>query len=189
MFEDVKEVKTPEEESQFHYYYSREKRLENAPQLVKDNYAGKMKPPSAFKALFGNRANRFVIISLVAVLAFTWLSNGISRNKNKGSVNNLNAELQAFEFEDQIYVSLKLNESKKAKQSAAPKQAKQVHTYFVFFANYEETEMVWSEEASLEYISGEQYLRTKTQGCDIMMVNALVDVDGETKKLSTKVKR
>ena len=73
------------EDGEFHYYYSREERLKNAPQSVKDFYAGKMAPKKGlFKVLFATRANKFLFMSIVVFVAVIWIFTFFSgRNANR----------------------------------------------------------------------------------------------------------
>ena len=59
MFENTQEL-TPDDDSekQFKFYYNREKRIANAPQIVQDYYNGKMKPVRGIKIFFQKQKNR-----------------------------------------------------------------------------------------------------------------------------------
>ena len=65
MFEDVEEfVPDDEADKKLKYYYNREERIAKAPQLVKDYYAGKMKPVRGFRIFF-TKQNRYIFFALI----------------------------------------------------------------------------------------------------------------------------
>ena len=108
MFEDVDEGHVDgEEKSKFHYYYNREERIAHAPKIVQDYYNGGMRPQKGFKVLFKNKSNRFILLTLVFFIAFTWIYNGLNNTRNSATVGSFIFELQAFEFEEEIFVKLK----------------------------------------------------------------------------------
>ena len=53
MFEDTQESSPDDEsEKELKFYYNREKRIADAPQIVQDYYNGKMKPVRGVKIFF-----------------------------------------------------------------------------------------------------------------------------------------
>ncbi len=87
------------------FYYNREERLKNAPQNVKDYYSGKMKtaPKGLFKALVATKELRYVFATLCLVFAIVLVAGLTMKNT---------FELNAFSFEDSVYVTLKVIKTK-----------------------------------------------------------------------------
>lgn len=106
-------------EDELHFYYDRTKRLERASETVRSHYDGteKQPPKGFFKALVHTRTSRFLlssIILLLVIIVFVWLLNMQSNQNNVGVIHGISFELQAFVFEDTVYVSLKAGESEHA---------------------------------------------------------------------------
>lgn len=186
MFEDVDEGHVDgEEKSKFHYYYNREERIAHAPKIVQDYYNGGMRPQKGFKVLFKNKSNRFILLTLVFFIAFTWIYNGLNNTRNSASVGSFIFELQAFEFEEEIFVTLKSKKSKKSKDTEIFNIPVEVEVSFINNDN-----AVFKTETLIDTISdAENNLRTRTTDYDIIRIDAVVKVQDEVKELSTFVKR
>ena len=97
---------------ELHFFYNREERLKKAPQIVQDYYSGKFAVKRGFfKVLVGNKGNRFLLISLVLFIAFVWAFTFFS-NRNYTVIDSIVCELKAFSYEEEVFVSLELKESK-----------------------------------------------------------------------------
>ena len=185
MFEDVDEAHVDGEEK-IVFRYNREERIAKAPKIVQDYYAGGMRPVRGFKVLIANKSNRFVLIALVFFVAATWIYTGLNKTRAYGKLGNLSLELQGFSFEEEIYVTLKLNDRtvESSGENAPPKKVN-VDFYFVG----PENQVMNKESMSMIYKSGEEYFRTKLTDYDIIRVEAVVTCNEEKKQLSADVKR
>lgn len=184
MFEDVKEISDPEKESkEYHFFYNREERLKNAPQIVRDYYNGKMKPLRGFQALYKNKANLFVLLALVFFVGVAWIYTGFNRSRNYAKINEIDCELSAFSYNDEIYVSASFKRNVKSKKRGEDEI--RVH----FTAVNADMQPADSAEDFATFKGEPFFLRTKFTDYDIIRVDALVSVSGEEKELSALVKR
>ena len=190
MFEDVDEAHADGEEK-IVFRYNMEERIAKAPKIVQDYYAGGMRPVRGFKVLIANKSNRFVLLALVFFVAATWIYTGLNKTRAYAKLGNISLELQSFAFEEEIYVTLKLNDkagktgvSENVAGNSAPKKV-DVDFYFVG----PENQVMNKEAMSMIYKGGEEYFRTKLTDYDIIRVEAVVACGEEKKQLSADVKR
>ena len=181
MFEDVEEVR-PDGEQPLHYYYNRNDRIKNAPQIVQDYYAGKMKTPRGFKVLF-NKQNRFVLFALVLVVSFGWGYSGLSKTKAYTQVAGINFEMSSFSYEDVVYVSIKMFRSKKSKET------KPVMVNANIMSIEPNKQINEKQELSFIYEEGEHYFRAKFSDFDIIRTDAVIRIGDEEKTVTAEVKR
>lgn len=181
MFEDVDEGHV-DNDNTLHFHYNREERLKKAPQNVRDYYEGKIKPVKGFKVLF-NKQNKFIFMSLILFVGFFYLHNGINKTKNFITIDDIEFELTAFSFEDEVFSTVTIN-TKKNKSINKPKNIK---ANFNFINN--DNVVAQKEDFSLVYQKGEEYFRTKIPDYDIIRVDVLIDVDGKQKELFTVIQR
>jgi len=184
MFEDVEEVKFPEsEKKEYHFYYNREERIKNAPQIVQDYYAGKMKPLRGISLFTKNKSNLFILIALVFFVGFTWIYNAANKNRNYSKIQDIDFEVTAFCYNDEIFVNTKIKRNPRAKNlSEAEIKAD-------FSAVDADKQVVAKSADVITYKQGEDYLRAKFTDYDIIRVDVLLSVNGEKKELSAIVKR
>ena len=190
MFEDVDEAHADGEEK-IVFRYNREERIAKAPKIVQDYYAGGMRPVRGFKVLIANKSNRFVLLALVFFVAATWIYTGLNRTRAYGKLGDLSLELQGFSYDEEIYVTLKLND-KSCKSAGTENKIdniapKKVDVDFYFFGP--ENQVMNKESMSMVYKSGEEYFRTKLTDYDIIRIEAVVTCGEEKKELSAAVKR
>lgn len=183
MFEDVEEI-IPDNESdkKLKFYYNREERLAKAPQPVKDYYDGKMKPVRGFRIFF-TKQNRYIFFALIFFVGAAWIYTGLNKTRAGATISEINCELTAFSYEEEVYVSLKMNRSKRAKKSAP------VPFNVTFFAIDPNNQIGDKKADSIIYSDGEQYLRTKFTDYDIIRIDVIVEAGDEEKELSALVKR
>ncbi|MBR7064391.1 MAG: hypothetical protein IKI31_04525 [Treponema sp.] len=174
-----------EGEEIFHYYYSHDERVKNAPKIVKDFYEGKSTPPKGFfKILTASPVNRmglfsiFVFMSVIILFSHT---NGKSYQKNVGG---MQFSLSSFSFSDEVFVSVSYEKSLKKKIENA--EAK-IEIYTIDNQNaivdfYEEN--VFFDDADESVI-----IRKKFTDYDIVKVRAVVLFNDETKTLTANVKK
>lgn len=182
MFEQVDEGHS-EGEEKIVFRYNREERLKNAPQLVRDYYNGNMKPVRGFRILWVNKSNRYILLSLVIFVAFVWIFTAINNTRSYGRINNTDYEVTSFAFQDEVYVSVKV-QNKKADEKSPPVKVDAE----VFFVN-NDNQVVQKKELSLVYRDGEQTLATKVTDYDIIRVDVIIAAEGKEKELSVGVKR
>ena len=184
MFEDVKEYVDPErEKNEYHFFYNQEERLKNAPQIVKDYYAGKMKPLRGFQALYKNKANLYILLALVLFVGAAWIYTGFNRFRNYAKINEIDCELSAFCYADEIYASCKFSRNPKSKRTDTS------DIKISYSAINADLQVAWEGSDFATFTGSELFLRTKLTDYDIIRMDAVVSVDGEEKELSTPVKR
>lgn len=174
-----------------HYFYNREERVKNAPQIVKDYYDGKMQPVRGFRVLF-QKQNRYILLALVIFVAFAWIYTGLNSIRNTTKIDNTIFEIQAFCYDGQIFTNIKVKEAKSKNESEenikkiknSPKKI-EAEIYFINIDN----QIVEMKEDSIIYSGEEQYLRTKFNDYDIIRVDANIKVADLVKEISTPVKR
>ena len=182
MFEDVDEGHA-EGEQKLIFRYNREERLKSAPQIVRDYYDGKMAPVRGFKILWVNKSNRYILLSLIIFIGFVWVFTAISGTRNYVKINNIAFEIAAFSFEEEVYVTLKVNDKKADEKSAPVKIDAEV-----FFIN-NDNQIVEKKELSLVYGYGEQTLATKAHDYDIIRVDSIITAANKEKEVTVAVKR
>lgn len=176
-----------EDEEVLHFYYNREERLKNAPQSVKDYYSGKFKLNKGFKVLVANKANRFVLIILIVCLVFV-LFTTVLTSENTARIGNIDMQLSSFAFEDEIYVSLKINASdKKSGKKSEKKLTVPVEMNVVCYDADKQPSLLQKIEGV--FTGDELFLRTKFSDYDILYVRADVAALGESRKLFASVQR
>lgn len=195
-------------EDVFRFYYSREERLKNAPQSVKDFYAGKMAPKKGlFKVLVATPGNRFMLSSIVVFVAFIWIFSFFS-SRNEKRFLGTECELTAFSFEDSVYASLEFKEnpdwlsdfSDRKKTSGKPsgkssldfpeeKNPAQIPLRVLFQA-YDSSGIVADKSEIFDVYSGrELFIRTKFSDYDIIKVSASVQAGTEEKDFEVRIQR
>ena len=183
MFEDVEEfVPDDEEDKKLKYYYNREERIAKAPQLVKDYYAGKMKPVRGFRIFF-TKQNRYIFFALIFFVGATWIYTGLNKTRAGTTLAGINFELTAFSYEEEVYVSLQMKRSSRSKDVAPVPVAAE------FFAIDPNNQVGDKRNGQLVYDEGEKYIRTKFTDYDIIRVDVILNAGGTEKELSAEVKR
>ena len=187
MFEDVEEgYLDGEKESKFHYFYNREERIANAPQNVKDYYNGGMRPITGFKVLFKNKSNRFILLTLVFFIAFTWLYSGLNNTRDTCKIDNVLFQLQAFPFEEEIFVTLKTKPQNQNNHNPEFINVP-IEVEFLFVNN---DNAVAQKDIIIDTITSEEkYLRTRSIDYDIIRVDAKIKIWDTEKELTAFVKR
>lgn len=186
-FKNIEETYSEDEqkrEAGLNFYYNREERLKNAPQIVRDYYDGKMNPTKGlFRVLVSTKQNKFLLLSIFIFAAFIWIFNFFSNRQTKQFLGTY-LELQAFSYEDDVYASLKFDEIpvKNRNGLTAPVQA-------VFYA-YDNSGLVSDKAEVGDFFSGnELFLRTKFKDYDIIKVICEVSSASESRELTAYVKR
>ena len=204
--ESYSDQKDASDQNSFHFYYNREERLKNAPQIVRDYYDGKMNPKKGlFRVLVSNRQNKFLFLSIFIFAAFIWIFsfiNGHASDKFLGT----ECQLEAFSFDDTVYVSLKMDEVKKSLQKNSkknisktdasmqtnpsnPELSRQIPFKVTFYA-YDNSGLVQNKSEVDEVFTGsELFVRTKFNDYDIIKVTAFAESEFESKEFSEYVRK
>lgn len=97
------------EEEELTFYYSREKRLERAPENVKRFYNGTAPtaPKGLFKALVHTKHSRFMLAAVGISLAVVILTALFGAKSNQKNISGVHLVLSAFSFDDSVYVTLR----------------------------------------------------------------------------------
>ncbi len=183
MFEDVEEI-VPDNEAdkKLKFYYNREERIAKAPKLVQDYYNGKLKPVRGFR-IFLTPQNRYIFFALIFFVGASWIYTGLNKTRAGTTLQGVNFELTAFSYEEEVYVSLQMKRSKKAKSNMPlPVEAE-------FFAIDPNNQVGDKRRGQLVYDEGEKYIRTKFTDYDIIRVDVILNAGGTEKELSAEVKR
>lgn len=173
----------PEENVVFHY--SREHRLESAPENVRNAYNGKFTLNKGFRVLFANKTNRFLLITLVVLTAFAFFYGKLISGSNKATLGNYNLELAAFSFEENIYSNIKISE--KQKKQAVEREPVTVNALFEFFDV--NNQLFDKAEYTILLDAPEKTQGHRIRDYDISEVKVNITILGETKILSSPVKR
>lgn len=181
MFDDVKESYKENDES-LHFFYNREERIAKAPQIVQDYYNGHLKPVKGIRVLF-TRQNRYIFLSLLFFVAALWIYTGFNKSRNYAKINEIDCEIQAFSFEEQIFVSISCKRNVKSKSESIEKIDAEI------FLVDADNQVSKKEVLSAVYSKDEIFLRSKYSDYEIIRVDAMVSVGNETKEISTKVQR
>lgn len=181
LFKDVEEIK-PDGEQPLHYYYNREERIAKAPPQVQEYYKGGMRPVKGFKVFF-LKQNRFIFLTLIIFVAATWLYTGLNKTRNAATFNNVNFELKAFSTGEEVYVSVKMNRKKNAKEKTP------VYIEADVFAIENNNQVCNKVTLPCVYNDGEEFLRTKFTDYDIIRVDVMLHIGDEEKELSAAVEK
>ena len=177
--------KTEDSSQDFHFYYSRENRLKNAPQSVKDYYDGKMAPKKGlFKVLVSTPANKFLFLSIIVFVAVIWIFTFFN-NRNAKSFLGTECELTAFSYEESVYASLKFEEIPEEKLKVLYNCPLTVR-----FEAYDSSSVLADKcEVTDIYTGKELFIRTKFPDYDIIKIVASVESGTESKEFSTLIQK
>ena len=183
MFEDVEEI-VPDNEAdkKLKFYYNREERIAKAPKLVQDYYNGKLKPVRGFR-IFLTPQNRYIFFALIFFVGASWIYTGLNKTRAGTTLHGVNFELNAFSYEEEVYVSLQMKRSKNAKNNMP------LLVEAEFFAIDPNNQVGDKRQGQLVYDEGEKYIRTKFTDYDIIRVDVILNAGGTEKELSAEVKR
>ena len=170
-------------EPELHYFYNREERIKNAPPIVQEYYNGGLRPVRGFKILFVNKTNRLMFFMILFFVSFIWLYTGLNKTRSYTKINNVSFDVQAFLYEEEIFVSVKI---KNRNSSALDKPIKILAE---ISAINNDNQTVNKEILQTVFSDGENNLRTKFTDYDIIKIDVELDVNGEKNLISTDVKR
>ncbi len=111
---EVKEVSEGNPEGELVFHYKRGSFREREDQATRDMATGKtVIRHGLFKSLVSTRGNRLMFFTLVAVAALCFVVGFLDSGNNKNSLSGVDFSLQAFSFNDEVYVSLEMKDSEK----------------------------------------------------------------------------
>ena len=181
LFKDVEEGR-PDGEQPLHFYYNREERIAKASPQVQEYYNGGMRPVKGIKIFF-TKQNRYIFFALIFFVAATWIYTGLNKTRSGATIGDLNCELTAFSFKEEIYVSISMKRKKKAENDfPIPVEAE----VFVIDPNNQVGD---KRKLNWVYNDGEEFLETKFTDYDIIRVDVILTAGDEEKELSAEVKR
>ena len=182
LFKDVEEMK-PDGEQPLHFYYNREERLKKASPQVQEYYNGGMKPVTGFKVFF-LKQNRYIFLTLILLTIGCMFYSCINKTRNAATISDVNFTLNAFSYDEEVYMSIEMKRSKKAKEAfPVPIEAQ------VFLI--ENNNQVYDKK-QIDYVySGteEDFLRAKFTDYDIIRIDVILKAGDQEKELSAKVEQ
>ena len=150
---------------------------------MQEYYNGGLLPVRGFKILFVNKTNRLMFFMILFFVGFIWLYTGLNKTRSYTKINNVSFDVQAFLYEEEIFVSVKI---KNRNSSALDKPIKILAEVS---AINNDNQTVNKEILQTVFSDGENNLRTKFTDYDIIKIDVELDVNGEKNLISTDVKR
>jgi len=183
MFEDVKEIEPDDNnEKPLKFFYNREERISKAPQIVKDYYNGGLRPVRGFRIFF-TKQNRYIFFALIFFVGAIWVYSGLNKTRAGTTIADINCELTAFSYEEEVFVSIRMKRSSRSKETAP------VNVTAEIFAIDPNRQVGDKRQGQLVYEEGEQFIRTKFTDYDIIRVDVILNAGGYEKELSAEVTR
>ncbi len=173
----------PGNQDELIFYYSREERLKNAPRSVKNYYNGNMKTPpkGLIKVLVATKGSRIMFLTLVFLTALGIALSLVEKTSNSDKRDGIHYSLNAFSFDEMVYVSLKLDENQSFKKS---------ESIDVSFIAKDSTGTVAAKNTDSGTYSGKElFFRTTFYDYDIIEIGAVIQVNGNDIVLSTPVEK
>ena len=186
MFDNVDEGH-PEGEKTVKYYYNREERIANAPEIVKKYYRGDMKPVRGIKIFFTG-SNKYILFALIFFVGVAWIYSGFNKSRNYAKIQGLDFEVVSYSFEDQIYSSVSVKWNPKA--DGKNKGDRNI-TAEIFLIDGDK-QVVNKDIQSITYTADDaetKYMRVRHTDFDIIRCDVILTVNDEEKEISTVVKR
>lgn len=182
-----------EKESAINFHYDRNERISNAPKIVQDYYAGKMKMPRGiFKILVANKFNR-VMLFTVALFFVVVLGVNFLQNPTLGVCAGFECELSAFAYGDEVLTQVKIHALKKSLRDKNFRieeyVAKNLEAAAIFEFFNTDGEIASRSQKSAALKKNEFFLRTSVPNYDIIEVKAFVEILGERLELKANIKR
>ncbi|MCR4790144.1 MAG: hypothetical protein K5839_03585 [Treponemataceae bacterium] len=165
------------------FRYNRDERVSKASPTVKAHYDGtEAKPPKGlFKALVHTKSSRYMLYTLILVLAFFFGIYFFGSRSNVDSLNGTKYSLTAFSFEDNVYISLKLTPEDIEKNEAENKINVQICTI-------DNENQITNKVSFTEKDIKDDYIRAVFVNHDIISVTAEISDQAEEKTLNLSCK-
>ena len=107
-----------DEENNTVFHYKQGSFRQHEQERYRDLATGKVKTrPGIFKALVATKGNRYMFFTLLAVTAFALVYSFFIMQDNRDVINGTACKLNAFSFEDTVYVSLEAKNAKNSKET------------------------------------------------------------------------
>ncbi len=151
-----------------HFYYDRDERLKNAPRVVKDFYNGNMKTPQIglIRVLVANKATRIMFLTIVLLTALGIAISLVEKSSNTDKKDGIRYSLNAFSFDETIYVTVKLDEKSG--------YDKDTDVDLIIAALDKTGTVVEKNNLSGTYSGKECFFRTTFYDYDIMIIEAVI---------------
>jgi hypothetical protein len=152
------------------FYYDRERRIANAPKVVRDYYSGKNKQVKGFfKVLVATPAKRMLFITIIGLCVIVVFLNYNMGSESVRTIAGIPVTLSAFAFEDVVYISIQLAEN------SVIKDEKTVDAVLSIFNA--DNHVLETRRLTKNYSGSEEFLRTTIADYDILRIEAVVTVD------------
>ena len=140
--------------------------------------------PGLFKALISTKGNRFMLLTLAIVAAFTLVYSLLVRTYDSTTVKGVSCALSAFKYEDTVYASVKLTTPEKKREVI---EGERNVTVTIIPITVDGAPLS-KEEETVTFNNSETYVRRMFKDFDIAKVQAEISVPGEkTVSINTKV--
>ena len=172
-----------ENQDGLHFYYDRNERLKNAPRMVKDYYNGNMKRPAKglIKVLVATKGSRIIFLTLVFVTALGIAISLLESTANSDKKDGVRYSLSAFSFDEEIYVSVKLDEK--------AGYGKNTDIYMTIIAKDKSGTVAAKNDLSGTYNGKECFFRTTFYDYDILEIEAVIKAGDNTFVLTAPVEK
>lgn len=174
-----------------------EERIRNAPQIVKDYYAGKVNhfEKGLFRVLVAKKSNRIIFFIMLFCLVIVFINGNISHRDSLKVINGYECELNSFAYDDKVFASIKIHpvaKTKKKLEKMEVPEGKEV--YFpvkidVYGITKSGVQIKFEEIPQGKIFYEQQIFRTSSVDCDIITVACNVKISDKQEELSVKVSR
>ncbi len=169
-------------EEDLHFHYNREDRIKRAPSIVRSHYDGseKLPPKGFFKSLVHTKSSRFLLGSIVLLVIMILFAVNIDIDKKSATILSIPFELNAFLYDETVYVTLTASETSVANDLEVS----------VYFSALNEQDIV-QEQSSIHSIfdGNENFYRTTFTKYDILLIECDISLGDEMVQLRTKVQK
>jgi hypothetical protein len=180
-----------ETEDDLDFHYNREKRLEKAPEIVKNWYAGTSPkaPKGFFESFIHTKSSRILLGILVLVIICCGLSILILQQKKSDSLAGIPITLSAFSFEDTVYISLQASQISDTLYHTITKEKDEnkINIHIKFFG--EKGYLIGEQNLTGFYSGKEAFYRTTTPNYDIIKIETELSGLGSFVTLSSEVQK
>ncbi|HOT62414.1 MAG TPA: hypothetical protein PLU93_06075 [Treponemataceae bacterium] len=168
------------------FHYSRERRLERASESVRRAYAeGPIKPPGLFKGLVATRGSRSIFAVIVVICIAIVAQTLLRQPENEATPGGVPAKLQAFLFEESVYVTVSLGAE--GNREGGPLAGRVAVVRIV--ARDGSGAVVHEEELRAGYSGTPVALRTVFRDYEVTMVTAELEIGDTRATLTAPVDR
>lgn len=168
----------------FTFHYNRDKRLERAPENVKNAYERGYTPNRGFiKGLTANVGTRSIFFSIIIMSALIIGLTIFDSPAGSASVEGVPVRLKALYFDESVFITLTLAES------SDTDNADLSAVFVIFHALDPNGNIVVSREAHGVYSGKELTVRSRISDFEVKTVKALVKLGNSTVELGATVDR